>query len=208
MTQSAVLAQFRRVGPALLSAPVLVGALVAIAGAATANTWTVAQAATLLGWLTQVFTITVGVTAAVALTGDPLVELHESTPISFRAVQLLRAGIVAIVAVVGGLVMFVPLHLLGAWPRDTGWSSGLVPAGAALFIVAVALAAAAFSGTVSTVTISVVAGWIFLSLLWDPYILHLLVQRGIPLAAAAVMTWMAWRRLGNTEKNIAKVAVA
>ncbi len=207
MTASVVLAQLRRVTPSAV-APVLVGMVIAAAGIAVAETWTTVQATTLLGWLTQVFTITVGVAAAVVLTGDPLVELHESTPISFRTVQFLRAAIVASIAVAGGLVMFVPLHLLGVWPRDIGWLSGLVPTGAALFIVAVALTAAAFSGTTSTVTISVVAGWIFLSLLWDPYILHVTVQRGIPLAAAALMTWAAWGRLRNAEKNIAKAAPA
>lgn len=207
MTAPVVLAQLRRVSPAAV-APLLVGMLVAVAGVAAVGTWTTVQTATLLGWVTQVFAITVGVVAAVALTGDPLVELHESMPVSFRAVQFLRAAIVAAVAVAGGLVMFVPLHLLGVWPRDIGWLSGLVPTGAAVFIVAMALTAAAFSGTASTVTISVVAGWVVLSLLWDPYVLHPGVQRGIPLAAAAVMSWAAWGQLGNAEKNIAKVATA
>jgi len=163
-------------------------------------------ALTLVNWLAQVFVICVGVCAAVALTGDPLVELHESTQTGFRSVQFIRFGIVTASAVVGAAVMFTPIHLLGTWPRDEGWITLVSPAGAAIFVTMVALAAATFTGTVSATTIAVVAGWVFLALLWDPYVVPLPAQRGLPLIAALVLVAVAWRRLGDSESNITKVA--
>jgi flagellin-like protein len=202
-----LLAQLRRVGVTLAALPLGAGLLIGSLGWVAAESWTLTRTSIMLTWLTQLFTLSVGVTAAVALTGDPLVEVHEATPVSFRVVQAARAGIVAAASAVGGVIMFTPLHLLGVWPRDVGWVTVVSPVGAAILLIAVTLAAAAFSGTPSTVTISAVAGWVFLALLWDPYVSPLAVQRGIPLAVSAVLVAAAWARLGDAERNIARVGV-
>lgn len=203
MVGALVRAQLRRAG-AVAVIPTVVGAVVAAAGWAAATAWPMVVTMTLVTWLAQVFVICVGVSAASALTGDPLVELHESTSTSFRSVQVLRAAILAVSGVIGAMVMFVPLHLAGVWPRDDGWATVLVPAGAVFFVIAVAWAVAAFAGTVSATTIAVIAAWMYLAMLWDPYVLVLAIQRGVPLLAAGVLVILGLRRLGNTEQNIAR----
>lgn len=198
--------QWRRVGLPVAVGPVIAGGLVAVAGWLVSSAWPTSQAMTLVTWLAQVFVICAGVCVAVALTGDPLIELHESTTVGFRTVQLLRGLLVTVSGLAGAVVMVVPLHLLGMWPRDIGWASVASPAGAVVFVAVIALFAAAYAGTASATTIAVVAAWMFLAMLWDPYVLPLHLQRGVPLAAAAVLLVLAWQRLGNSERNIAKVA--
>ena len=208
MTRAAIHAQGRRAGLMVLCGPILAGAVVGLAGWFAADAWPPSQAMTLVNWLAQVFVIAVGVCAAVALTGDPLIELHESTPTGFRQVQLLRAGLVALSGLVGAVLMFFPVRALRVWPRDEGWTSVASPAGAVVIVIVVALVAAAFAGTVSTTTIAVVAAWMFLAMLWDPYGLPLPPQRGIPLIFSAGLLVVVWHRLANAERNIAKVVAA
>ena len=201
-------AQARRIGPVVLAVPILAGVAVAAVGWYAAGAWPVSQAMTLVNWLAQVFVIAAGVCVAVALTGDPLIELHESTPTGFRAVQLTRAALVTLTGIVGAVLMFVPLHVLRVWPRDEGPVSVFSPAGAVVIVAVVALVAAVFAGTASATTIAVVAAWMFLAMLWDPYVLPLHLQRGLPLIAAAVLVVAVWFRLGIAERNIAKVVTA
>jgi hypothetical protein len=200
--------QSRRIGLVVLAGPILAGGAVALAGWFAADIWPPLQAMTLVNWLAQVCVIAAGVCAAVALTGDPLIELHESTPTGFRRVQLTRATLVTASGLAGAALMFFPLHALRAWPRDDGWISVVSPAGAVVSVIVVALLTAAFARTAAATTIAVVAAWMFLSMLWDPYVLPLLHQRGIPLVASAGLLLAAWHRLGDAERNIAKVVRA
>ncbi|MEU4387904.1 hypothetical protein [Promicromonospora sp. NPDC023805] len=206
MSRTLLRTQGRRVGLSVAVGPTLVAVLVAATGWMVSLTWPASQTMTLVNWLAQVFVICAGVCVAVALTGDPLIELHESTTTSFRTVQLLRTLLVTASGLVGAVVMVVPLRLLGVWPRDIGWASVLSPAGAVVFVAVIALVAAAFAGTASSTTIAVVAAWMFLAMLWDPYVLPLHLQRGVPLLVAAGLLMPAWQRLGDSERNIAKVA--
>lgn len=203
---SIVRAQVSRYGMGLLAVPLVGGLIGALAGWFAASTWPSAQAMALVTWLEQIFVICVGVIAAVVLTGDELVELHEASPTSFRTVQSIRAALTVVSGVIGAFVLFVPLHLIDVWPRDQGWITVLSPTGAVIVVVAVAVAVAAFAQAASATTIAVVATWIFLALLWDPYVLVLAVQRGVPLLAAVALIAVAWRRLGDAERNISKVA--
>lgn len=208
MSGSLIRAQACRAGRALVAAPLMAGLIVALVSWGAAMAWPTSQAMVLVLWLSQVFVICAGVCLAVAVTGDPLIELHESTPTAFRTVLVLRAGIVTLSGIAGAAVMFTPLHLLGVWPQDEGWLSLASPVGAVIIVAVVAGATAAFSGSVSATTIAVVAAWMFLAMLWDPYVLSLLPQRGLPLLAAAVPALIAWRRLGDPEHNIVKAAMA
>lgn len=49
---------------------------------------------------------------------------------------------------------------------------------------------------------AVVAVWMFLALLWDPYVLDPVAQRGIPLTVAVIVVGVAWRLLGDEERNV------
>ncbi len=208
MSHTRIRAQFRRIGAPAAALPLASGVAVAAAGVTMAGSWPVTQTAVAMIWFTAMFPITVGIAAVAALTGDPIIELHESTPTSFRAAQLTRCSLVLAIAVLAALAMFAPLHLRGVWPRDAGWVSALGPVSAAVFIVAVALMAAAFSKSASTTVIAVIAGWMFVALVWEPYVDVLAVRCGVLLALAAGFAAAAARRLGDAEKNIAKVVTA
>lgn len=198
-------AQVRRIGLVSVVLPFLAASVVAGVGLGAAGAWTVTQTAIVVTWLAQVFTIAVGITAGVALTGDPIIELHEASPSSFRSTQMIRTLIVLGISIVAAVVMFLPLHMRGVWPRDIGLVTVVAPTSAAVFMVALALVASAFSKSASTTAIAVIAGWMFISLVWEPYVDPLVVRGGVLLVLAAAFTSVAAVRLGNSEANIAKV---
>ena len=207
MPVSVLAAQLRRMG-VTSAIPLMAGAAVALVGKAAAAAWSPVQAMALSFGLQQVFIICAGVSAAVAVTGDPLVELHEATPATFRRVQLVRAAIATASGVVGAVLMFAPLHLAGVWMHDKGWITLLSPAGAVIVMAAAAFVATAFTGAVSTTAIAVVTTWMFLAMLWDPYVEPLLFQRGVPVLAAGALAAFAWRRLGDAERNVSRAVTA
>lgn len=201
-------AESRRVGLVAGLMPLLSGIVIAVIGWLVSGAWPTTQVAVAMNWLSQLFVLTVGVSAATALAGDRLIEIHESTPTPFRITLTRRALIVTVSAVLGAVIAFTTLHTLGIWPHDEGWVSIISPVGAAIFIVAIAMLAAAYSGSPATTSIAVVVGWMFLALIWDPYVLVLAVQRGVLLLVAAVMVAIAWRRLRNSEALISKEVTA
>lgn len=208
MSSAFVRAQLRRVGAGVALAPIIVSAVLSAAGWVMATNWPLPQAMTLTTWLVQIYVICAGVCVAVAVTGDPLIELHESTVAGFRTAQLVRAGAMTVAGTSGAILLFEVLHGFDVWPRDIGWSGVLFPVGAVIFLAVISLATAAFSGASSATTIAVVAAWMFLAMLWDPYVLPLLPGRGIPLFFALVLAVVAWWRLGDAEQNLRKVDAA
>ncbi|PJM72945.1 hypothetical protein CS006_06715 [Bifidobacterium primatium] len=194
-------AQARRIGVGLLAAPVVCGITVAVAGIMVSGVWSRTQTLTVVNWLAQLMVIGSGVCVAVALTGDPLVEASESTPVGWRRVESTRFVLTALSGLVGAVLMFAPLHVLGLWPQDMGWASLIAPAGAVLVVGAAGFAAAAWSMSTQATVMAVVAVWMFLALLWDPYVLDPVAQRGIPFAAAVIAIGVAWRLLGDEERN-------
>lgn len=206
MLMQLIHSQIRRIGIMVLFTPILVAIAVAIAGWFASQAWPATQATVLINWLVQIFVISAGVCTVGALTGDQLIELHESTPIGFHKIQLLRACLITLAGAVGAAIMFFPLYVLRIWPGQESWVLVFSPLGAVIIVLATALVTAAFGGSAATTTIAVVMAWMFLSLLWDPYVLPLLPQRGIPLLFSGVLIIAAWYRLKNAELNIAKVA--
>jgi hypothetical protein len=204
MSVPLIMAESRRVGLVAATMPILVGIVIAGIGWSLVGVWQPARIAVAMNWLSQLFVITVGICAATALTGDRLVEVHESTPTPFRSTQFRRVGVVTVSAVLGAVAAFAASHSLGIWPNDEGWVSVVSPVGAAVFIIAIALLFAAYSGNAATTSIGVVVGWMFLSLLWDPYVLVLAAQRGLLLLASVAMVATAWQRLGDSEALIGK----
>ncbi|NMM97481.1 hypothetical protein [Bifidobacterium olomucense] len=195
-------AQARRIGLGLLAAPAVCGIAVAVAGIMVSGVWSRTQTLTVVNWLAQLMVIGSGVCVAVALTGDPLVEASESTPVGWRRVETTRFVLTAVSGLVGAVLMFAPLHVLGLWPQDLGWASLIAPTGAVLVVGTAGFAAAAWSASAQATVMAVVAVWMFLALLWDPYVLDPVAQRGIPLAAAVIAIGVAWRLLGDEERNV------
>lgn len=140
-------AQARRIGMGLLTMPVACGIAVVAAGIMVSGVWSRTQTLTVVNWLAQLMVIGAGVCVAVALTGDPLVEASESTPVGWRRVQATRFALAAVSGLAGAVLMFAPLHVLGLWPQDTGWISLIAPTGAVLVVGAAGFAAAAWSAS-------------------------------------------------------------
>lgn len=195
-------AQARRIGMGLLTMPVACGIAVAAAGIMVSGVWSRTQTLTVVNWLAQLMVIGSGVCVAVALTGDPLVEASESTPVGWRRVQATRFALAAVSGLAGAVLMFAPLHVLGLWPQDTGWISLIAPTGAVLVVGAAGFTAAAWSASTRATVMAVVAVWMFLALLWDPYVLDPVAQRGIPLTVAVIAVGIAWHLLGDEERNV------
>ena len=174
-------AQARRIGMGLLAMPVVCGIAVAAAGVMVSGVWSRTQT---------------------LMTGDPLVEASESTPIGWRRVQTTRFALTAVSTLVGAVLMFAPLHVLGLWPQDMGWISLIAPAGAVLVVGLAGFEAATWSASAQATVMAVVAVWMFLALLWDPYVLDPVTQRGIPIAVSMIAVVFAWRLLGDEERNV------
>ena len=126
MSVSFLAAQLRRVRAAL-AIPLVAAVVTALVGRLAAAAWSSMQGMALAFGLGQIFVICSGVAVAIVLTGDPLVELHEATPASFRRVQVVRAVAVTASAVIGAVVMFAPLHVAGVWMQDKGWITVVIP---------------------------------------------------------------------------------
>lgn len=78
----------------------------------------------------------------------------------------------------------------------------IAPAGAILVVGLAGFAAAAWSASAQATVMAVVAVWMFLALLWDPYVLDPVTQRGIPIAVSMIAVVFAWRLLGDEERNV------
>ena len=172
-------AQARRIGMGLLTMPVACGIAVAAAGIMVSGVWSRTQPLTVVNWLAQLMVI------------GALVEASESTPVGWRRVQATRFALAAVSCLAGAVLMFAPLHVLGLWPQDPGWISLIAPTGAVLVVGAAGFAAAAWSASTRATVMAVVAVWMFLALLWDPYVLDPVAQRGIPLTVAVIAVGIA-----------------
>ena len=198
-------AQLHRIGRVGFALPLIAGALIAVVGvvltAAVGAQWTTAVVIMLM----PLHSLVVGLASVGVLAGDPLVELHGSTPVGERAVQTMRGALLALAGMAGAFVMFAPLHLLGVVYGDVGWASAATPVGGAVVFVLSAYAAAAAAGSPRGATFCIVLIWVVLSFFWDTNLMTALaLQRGVPLVAAAVAAVGAWLSLGKTERVCAK----
>ena len=197
--------QARQVGRGMI-APPLTALAVCAAGVVASSALPTASAFAVVTWSVQVYVIVAGVCMAAALTGDPAIELGESLPTPFRTVQSLRAGLVGGTSLLAAAGMFIVLHGVDLWPRPQGWGGLLDVTGAVVLVSEAACAVATFSGNASASVIAAVTAWMALTLLWDPYVTSLLAQRGLPLAAGALLLPLVWRRWGDAERNLAGAA--
>jgi hypothetical protein len=205
MAGSKVCWQARQVGRGMLAPPLT--ALAAWAGGVVASgALSTASAFAVVTWAVQIYVIVTGVCMAAALTGDPLIELSESLPTPFRTVQSLRAGLVGGASLLSTAGMFLALRTFDLWPRPQGWAGLLDVTGAVALVSEAVCVVAAFSGNASSSVIAAVTAWMALTLLWDPYVTSLLAQRGLPLAAGALLLPLLWRRWGDAERNLAGAA--
>lgn len=193
--------QLRRMGVSKVALPLAVGLAIAAVGAMLTTFMGAHWAATLLIVLMPLYTLTVALVAIGLLAGDPLVELQGSTPTSIRSVQTARAVLLALLGAAGGLVMFVPLHLLGVVYGDVGWASAVSPVVGAVVYVLLVYALAATVDNPRSVTFFIMIAWMALTFFWDTNLLRdPALQRGVPLALVSVMAVGAWLALGNEER--------
>lgn len=192
-------AQMRRVRGAGIVVPLATGALIALVGACWACAAGKVPAAMGMLAVSQAYPLAVGVCAATVLTGDPLVEVQTASPTEFRAVQTLRAALLLAAGMAGALLMFAPLEALGLVYRDIGWAGAVTPVGGAALMVLAAFSAAALAGSSRGASLVVVAAWLFFALVWDPNVLQLALQRGLPLLVLLAIGACVWHALGSPE---------
>ena len=171
--------------------------------AAVGAQWTTAVVIMLM----PLHSLVVGSASVGVLAGDPLVELHGSTPVGERAVQTMRGALLALAGMAGAFVMFAPLHLLGVVYGDVGWASAATPVGGAVVFVLSAYGRRRprAAGSPRGATFCIVLIWVVLSFFWDTNLMTALaLQRGVPLVAAAVAAVGAWLSLGKPERVCAK----
>lgn len=192
-------AQVRRVFAAGIVVPLAVGAAVALVGACWAYAAGAEPATMAMIAFTQAYPLTVGVCAVAVLEGDPLVEVQTASPVEFRCVQTLRAGLLLAAGMAGALLMFAPLEAQGLVYGDIGWVGVVTPMGGAVLMVLAAYVAAAVAGSSRNASLAVVATWLFFALVWDPNMPMLALQRGLPLAVLLAAGAGVWRALGSPE---------
>lgn len=197
--------QLRRMGVPKAVLPLAVGVTIALVGAVLSAVVGVLWATSLLIVLMPLYTLIVALVAIGLLAGDPLVELQGSTPTSIRSVQTARAVLLAVIGAAGGLIMFVPLHLLGVVYGDVGWVSAVSPVVGAVVYVLLVYDLAATVDSPRSVTFFVMLAWMALTFFWDTNLLRdPILQRGVPLAVVSIMALGAWCALGNEERACRK----
>lgn len=198
-------AQLHRIGRVGRVLPLIAGSLIAAIGAVLTATVGAYWTTSMMIMLMPLYSLIVGLVAVGVLAGDPLVELHGSTPVGVRATQTMRAVLLTLAGMAGAFIMFAPLHLLGVVYGDAGWVSAITPVGGVAVLVLTAYAAAATMRSPRSVTFCLVLLWVVLALFWDTNLMTVLVlQRGVPLVVASVAAAAAWLSLGNPERACTK----
>lgn len=189
-------AQFNRAGVVAVVVPVAVGALIALVGAIWSFAAGVVSAALAMFAISQLYPVSAGMCAVAVLAGDPLVEVQAASPVGFRAAQTVRVALLLVGCAAGALAMFVPLEALGLVYADRGWVGVVTPVVGAMIMVLASFAAVTATGSARTASLVAVALWLFFALFWDPNVVPLAAQRGVPLLAALSFAAGAWRALG------------
>lgn len=193
-------AQVHRSKAVMLAVPLGTSALVSIAGVVLAHLAGREAASLAMMLIVQLYPISVGACAVVALGDDLLAELQESTFVGFRAVQLARLAVMLAGGVIGACLLFAVLHAFGVFPNDIGWLSALSPVGGAAIVVLVAYTAVSLTGSVRSAIMAVIAVMIFLTLFWDLQVPNPIDQRQGPLLVACTAAAIAWFASGRSER--------
>lgn len=170
--------------------------------------WASSRVMVLMMALSQLPVIAAGVCGSLALTGDVLVELHESTPVGWRTVETMRLGVVGLPAIMAEAAMYFIMHARGLWPHDLGLASVLTPVGSVFAVLLFTYAAAVWLASAQATTLVAVAVWLFLCLLWDPYVTDPVSHTVTPVATAGLCALGAWVRCGDAERNVTKAVQA
>ena len=170
--------------------------------------WASSRVMVLMMALRQLPVIAAGVCGSLALTGDVLVELHESTPVGWRTIETMRLGVVGVPAILAEAAMYLIMHARGLWPHDLGLTSVLTPVGSVFAVLLFTYASAVWLASAQATTLVAVAVWLFLCLLWDPYVTDPVSHTVTPVATAGLCALGAWVRCGDAERNVTKAVQA
>ena len=190
----------------LVLLPFILTAGILLAGLLLEGSWSPGRIRPVMMVLTQVPVITAGLCAAFVLNGDPIVELAESTPTGWRKVQVTMMLIITGTNLTAAGLLFIGLHMMRLWPRDTGWVSIITPVGSIFIVNCLVFLIVVLTTSVTTSSLASIAIWLFLCFIWDPYITDPVRQRLIPLLIAAAGAIFGWNMCGDTERNVVKVA--
>lgn len=146
-----------------------------------------------------------GLAAVGPLTGDRLVELHESTPVPFRRTQAHRAVIVATVSLLCSIGLYAGMQALGLWGGPGGILAILNTFGQGVFLIACAFAGAAVTHTASPVSLLVITAWIFVLFGVNAILGDVLMNRSLLMILAVALFVYGYRHLRDSERLIAGV---
>ncbi|WP_116115827.1 hypothetical protein [Austwickia chelonae] len=141
-----------------------------------------------------------GLAAVAPLTGDPVVELHESSPTPFRRTLVCRAIVVTVAALITSAALYLGMHLMNMWGGPPGISGMLNTFCQGAFLIAVAYAAVSVTPTASSASLLVMTAWIFMVFGINAVIGDVLVNRVLLLVLAAVLVQIGYQRLGDSER--------
>lgn len=203
-TSKLAYAQLRLIGLAAIMVPLVVSAIIGFGGVLVAHLAGEQMATVIMMLLVQLYPVSIGACAVVVLSDDALVELQESMPAGFRAVQTVRLAIVLASGVVGGLILFAPLHAAGVFPNDIGLASVLTPVGGAVIVALAAYVAVSLTGSSHAATMAVIGILLFMTLFWDFQVPDPYTQRLGPMLVACIAAGLAWHAIGRSERLLDK----
>lgn len=190
----------RRCGVAALLTPVAVAACILGASrlAASGDGTPEMVGVGMVRLVADVLPVTVGLTAATALTRETMTELHLSLPTSFVVTTLRRVALVFAAATLAAAIAIGGLAGNNQWWHPaTGPTALLVPLGPSVLLIGVACYSATVLRSGAAAAAVVVAAWLAQLLILDRLLGVWQVNRMMLIALGLFMLWMAARRIAD-----------
>lgn len=148
----------------------------------------------------DLFPVTAGLAACMAVASDRLLELHHSLPTPYPTTAVRRLLLIGLSTLVGAILTVTVLAAAGHWNSPAGGVlAPVIPLAPAVFLGGVALWAQARVRSTAAASTTVVAAWLAQLAIFDRFVALWTVNRILLIAAGVCLAVAGWRRLGDGE---------
>ncbi len=187
----------------VLSAAVIVGASTTLSASSSASSRDVGIGMVRL--TADLFPVTAGLAACVAVGGERLAELHGSLPTRYPTTVLRRLLLVGLATLVGAVGVVAALAIGGHWPSPaSGALAPLVPMAPAIYLGGVAVWAQAKLGSTAAASTCVIAAWLAQLAVIDRWVTVWQINRPLLIAIGIALTMAGLRTLADIEAILAR----
>ncbi|MCM3886088.1 hypothetical protein [Frankia sp. R82] len=206
--QAVWLHEARRCRPSTLALPLLSAAMIVGVSAALSASTSTSPRDVGIGMVrltADLFPVTAGLAACVAVGGERLVELHGSLPTPYPRTVLRRLLLVGLATLVGAIGVVVVLGLGGHWRSPaSGALAPVVPMAPAIYLGGVAVWAQAILRSTAAASTTVVAAWLAQLAVLDRWVTVWQINRPLLISIGVGLTVTGLRRFADGEAMLVR----